>query len=371
LARAGKRLRDAARHATIDENMTTHARRFSLVTPWRPAFAPRVAARALALVAALTAGHGCAMLNNLGLPAEKVVAPSIVYQGATLVQAPAQRKLAAYYCPDVVQSPFGFKGGSTVICQGFFGARPAPLEMEVAFDLAFKVKNPNKIPLPLGDVLTAITAFPSATNQRLGAACVHLCAPGQAGCTPATNANTCQASSHDVRSRSDFETAAVDLIVSKGIAAAMGQPLTFTAPQISAASELDVIVRFSFGPEPLLATLRQLAFQSIHELEAGRPISFTIPFNVEGTIWFDAGSFGRLEVGYGPVAGTFVLPVQDLVPSQVASFAPAVAPAPVGAPAPATAAAVAPAPRAAAPAAGAPPSAAPPAAAPPAAPPPR
>ena len=344
--------------------MTTHARRFSLVTLWRPRFAPRAVARALTLAVVVTAGHGCAMLNNLGLPAEQVVAPSIVYQGATLVQSPAQRKLAAYYYPDVVQSPFGFKGGSAVICQGFFGPRPSPLEMEVAFDLAFKVKNPNKVPLPLGDVLTAITAFPSATNQRLGAACVHLCAPGQAGCTPATNANTCQASSHDVRSRSDFETAAVDLIVSKGIAAAMGQPLTFTAPQISAASELDVIVRFSFGPEPLLATLRQLAFQSIHELEAGRPISFTIPFNVEGTIWFDAGSFGRLEVGYGPVAGTFVLPVQDLVPSQVASFVPSAA-------APASAAAVAPAPRSASPAVAAPRSAAPPSAAPPAAPPPR
>jgi hypothetical protein len=297
-----------------------------------------------------------------------VVAPTIVYQGANLVQAPSQRKLAAYYCPDLVQSPFGLKGGAAAICQGFFGPRPSPLEMEVGFDLSFKVKNPNKVPLPLGDILTAITAFPNATNQRLGAACVHLCAPGQAGCTPAANANTCQASSHDVRSRSDFETAAVDLIISKGVAAAMGQPLTFTAPQVSAASELDVIVRFSFGPEPLLATLRQLAFQSLHELEAGRPISFTIPFNVEGTIWFDAGSFGRLEVGYGPVAGTFVLPVQDLIPGQAAAMLSAAAPAPAPTPAPARAVA-APAPWSTP--AASPPRAAPPAAAPPAAPPPR
>ena len=333
---------------------------------------PRLLAGALALLA----GHGCAMMNNLNLPgAESVVKPTIVYQGAQLVQAPSQRKLAAYYCPDLVQSPFGFKGGSAVVCQGFFGPRPSPVEMEVGFDLTFKVKNPNKIPLPMGDILTAITAFPNATNQRLGAACVHLCAPGQANCTPAADAGSCQDSSHDVRSRSDFETAAVGLIISKGVAAAMGQPLTFTAPQVSSAAEIDVVVRFSFGPEPLLATLRQLALQSVHELEAGRPISYTIPFNVEGTIWFDAGSFGRIAVGYGPVGGTFVLPVQDLiarpgVASALTAAAPGVAAAPVAAAPAAAPPRAAPAAAAAAPVA-APPRAAPPAAAPPAAAPPR
>jgi len=274
------------------------------------------AALPVLLLACGASGHGCAALNNLvsaTLPAG-ITPPTVVYQGATLVESPAQRKLAAYYCPEIVPAPFGFKGGSALVCQGFFGAPPPPAAMEVAFDLSFKVKNPNNVPLPLGDVLTAVTVFPDATNQRLGAACVHLCAPGQVGCSPATDATSCQASSHDVRSRSDFETAAVDVIIAKGIAAATGQPLSFTAPQISAASELDVIVRFSFGPGPLLAALRQLAVQSINELEAGRAISFTIPFHAEGTIWFDAGSLGRVAVGYGPASGTFVLPVQDLLP---------------------------------------------------------
>lgn len=259
---------------------------------------------------------GCPAFNNFiaSTEAAGVSPPTIIYNGATLVQSPAQRKLAAYYCPDVVPAPFGFTGGSALVCQGFFGARPTPTEMEVAFDLSFKVKNPNKIPLPLGDVLAAVTVFPDATNQRLGASCIHLCAPGQAGCTPSANATSCQASSHDVRSRSDFETAAADVVISKGIALAAGQPLSFSAPQVSAAAELDVIVRFSFGPGPLLAALRQLAVQSLNELEAGRAISYTIPVAVQGTIWFDAGSFGRLAVGYGPLAGSFVLPVQELIP---------------------------------------------------------
>ena len=278
--------------------------------------APRALALA-AVVGAASAGHGCAAFNNFVAATQAaggLTPPTVVYQGATLVQAPSQRLLAAYYCPDVVPPPFGVVQGSALLCQGFFGARPSVTQMEVAFDLSFKVKNPNNIPLPLGDVLTAVTAFPAAANQRLGAACVHLCAPGAVGCNPQPDATSCQASSRDVRSLSDFQTAAVNFIITRGIAAATGQPLSFTAPQVSAASELDVTVRFSFGPGPLLETLRQLASQSVNELKAGHNVSFAIPFNTEGTVWFDGGSFGRLAVGYGPAAGTFVLPVEQLVP---------------------------------------------------------
>lgn len=270
-------------------------------------------------VAAIAAGtsHGCAAFNNFVAATQGaggLTPPSVVYLGATLVQSPSQRLLAAYYCPEVVPPPFGVVQGSALLCQGFFGARPSVTQMEVAFDLAFKVKNPNKIPLPLGDVLTAVTAFPAASNQRLGAACVHLCAPGAVGCNPQPDATSCQASSGDIRSLSDFQNAAVNFIITRGIAAATGQPLSFTAPQVSAASELDVVVRFSFGPGPLLETLRQLASQSVNELKAGRNVTFAIPFNTEGTVWFDGGSFGRLAVGYGPAAGTFVLPVEGLLP---------------------------------------------------------
>ena len=271
--------------------------------------ASRALAAAVVLAAAGT-GHGCAAFNNFVAATQKaggLTPPSVVYQGATLVQAPSQRLLAAYYCPEVVPPPFGVVQGSALLCQGFFGARPSVAQMEVAFDLAFKVKNPNNIPLPLGDVLTAVTAFPAAANQRLGAACVHLCASGAVGCNPQPDATFCQASSSDVRSLSDFQAAAVNFIITRGIAAATGQPLSFTAPQVSAASELDVTVRFSFGPGPLLETLRQLASQSVNELKAGRNVSFAIPFNTEGTVWFDAGSLGRVAIPWGPASGVWTL----------------------------------------------------------------
>jgi hypothetical protein len=257
----------------------------------------------------------CAMLANLPVADQQGIGgltpPTVTFTGATLAQSPSQRLLAAYYCPELVTGPLGSGG---ILCQGFFGRRPTPAEMAVSFDLRFKVKNPNRVPIPLASILTAVTVFPTATNQRLGASCVQLCAEGQAGCTGQAVAGACESSTRDVRSLNDFAGAAANLLIANGLAAAMGQPLTFTAPRVSEAAELDFVVRFSFGPEPLLATMRQLAAQSVDELRAGRAITFQIPFRVEGTVWFDAGSIGRIAVGYGPMDGSWVLPTDGLLP---------------------------------------------------------
>jgi hypothetical protein len=102
------------------------------------------------------------------------------------------------------------------------------------------------------------------------------------------------------------------MLIAAGISAAAGAPPTLIAPRVSAASRLDVVVRFAFGPEQLLGTLNQLATQSVNELKRGQTITFNIPYKIEGTIWFDAGSLGRIAVGYGPLDGTFVLPTNGL-----------------------------------------------------------
>jgi hypothetical protein len=274
----------------------------------------------VALLPLLVVLGGCAELDSLAAAAAAgtgpgvdpaFLKPTVTFGGATLVRAPSQQQLAAFYCPEVADVPFG---GAPILCQGFFGRRPAAADMTVAFDLRFKVSNPNRIPVPLASVLAAVTVFPAAGNQRLGATCVQVCAAGQPGCTGVAPPGACEASTRDVRSLNDFAGAAVNLIVAGGIAAAMGQPVSFTLPPVSAAAELEVVVRFAFGPEPLLATLRQLAAQSARQLQSGRAVTFDIPFRVEGTVFFDAGSVGRVAVGYGPLDGDWTLPVQGLVP---------------------------------------------------------
>ena len=58
--------------------------------------------------------------------------------------------------------------------------------------------------------------------------------------------------------------------------------------------------------------MRNLAAQSVNELKAGRLPTFTIPYRLEGTVWFDAGSIGRIAVGWGPTEGTWTLPVAGI-----------------------------------------------------------
>jgi len=257
----------------------------------------------------------CALLANLpdlqsgGNAVAALKPPGITYLGADLVQSPSQTTLAAYYCPEVANLPFGT---SAAVCQGFFGRRPTLAQMTFAFDLKFRVSNPNNVPIPLASILTASTVFPQATSTALGAVCTQLCPEGQPGCG-ANDPNACQASTRDIRSLSDFQGAAVNFLIAQGLAMAVGQRPTFVAPKVSAAANLDVVVRFSFGPEPFVAVVKQLAVQSTEQLKQGRMPNFQIPFKLEGTVFFDAGSLGRIAVGYGPVAGTWQVPTQGLL----------------------------------------------------------
>jgi hypothetical protein len=279
---------------------------------------PRTASGALwwALTAALPSGGlGCA---QLGLPAPAALTgalqpPGLAVQDVTLARAPSAGQLAAYYCPDVVSAPLG---GASLLCQGLFGGRPDPAAMAVDFDVHLKVSNPNRIPLPLSSLLAAVTVFPAASNQRLGAACVSFCAPDRPGCAAGPDPNACQASSRDIHSLSDYATAAAPLLAVAGLSGGAGQLPSLIAPKVAAGSDLNVVARLSLQPAELLAVMRALATQAVGQLRQGQAPTFVIPYRLEGTVWFDAGAVGRVAVPWGPAEGTFTLPVQGLVPAR-------------------------------------------------------
>jgi len=228
--------------------------------------------------------------------------------GASLVQAPSQRDLNAYYCPRVLRE-HGLGAGADLACGAAFGSPPAEQAMQVAFDLRFNVANPNQIPLPLSEILTAITAFPNAANQALGAVCLRLCAPGDARCRGGADPTACRSAPGDIRTLNDFPQALANFLVAEGVAAASGQPVGFTAPQVLAGSSLDVTARLALVPEGLLPVLEQLARQSFDQLRAGQRVTFAIPYQLQGTVFGDAGSLGRVAAGFGPVAGDWALPM--------------------------------------------------------------
>lgn len=244
-----------------------------------------------------------------GMPTGGLQPPTLTFEQATLARAPSAAQLAAYYCPDVVSVPFG---GAAMLCQGLFGARPDPATLEVSFDVHFRVANPNQVPLPLSSLLAAVTVFPAAGNQRLGAACVTFCPPDSPGCAAGPDPNACQSSSRDIRSLADYAAAAAPLLAVAGLKGDAGQVPSMLAPKVVGGGNLDVTARMTLQPGELLAVLRQLAQQSADDLKRGHMPTFTIPYRLEGTVWFDAGAAGRVAVPWGPTEGTFVLPVQGL-----------------------------------------------------------
>ncbi len=238
--------------------------------------------------------------------------PTVTYQGAALAQAPSQDMMAAYYCPRVVPDPFGL---TTAACTLSFGAAPPPSEMVVAFNLQFNVHNPNHFPIPVAEMLTAVTLFPGQSSQPLGTSCVVFCSPGDQGCTGQPGPDSCKAKAGDIRSLEDFTNATANLIVASGVSLLEGQAPSFEMPEVVQDGEAAIEARFAFGADPMLQALEQLASQSVNQLAAGKEPTFTIPYRIEGTLWLDVGSLGRVAVGFGPMDGTWIIPTSKLVPS--------------------------------------------------------
>jgi hypothetical protein len=268
--------------------------------------------RRLALVLLLPVLVGCEALQQAAgaiQVAEQAKMPTVAYKDATLVQAPSKGQMAAYYCPQMVTLPFA---GS--VCAGFFGSPLAPQQMRVSFDLRFTVANPNHFPIPVAELLTAAVVFPDKALTGLGAACVAFCGADQPGCTGQPGPGSCVSHRGDIKSLKDFENASANLLVAAGVEAALGGQPTFQMPQVVQDGEVVVTARFTFGPEALLQVLKQIASQAVDQLAAGKSIDFTIPYRLEGTTWLDVGSLGRVELGWGPAAGTWQIPSQALVP---------------------------------------------------------
>jgi len=257
----------------------------------------------------------CELLQQASMLNQPGQMPTVVYQGAVLVEAPSRAMMAAYYCPQILADQLGFVPPlNDLTCNGFFGPKPAPDQMHVSFELAFVVNNPNNFPIPMAELLTAVTVFPAATNQSLGAVCIKFCDASVPNCTGAPDPTSCKASGADIHNLDDFKAAAAGLLVSTGVTLLAGQQPSFQMPQVLSGSEIVIKTRFSFGPEALLTALVQLASQAAGQLQNGNTPEFKIPYRLEGTAWFDVGSLGRIALAFGPSTGVWEIPQSALVP---------------------------------------------------------
>jgi hypothetical protein len=267
----------------------------------------------LIVALALGSSTSCATLEQL-MKTGVLSPPKVTFLGAQLVRAPSQLDLSAYYCPKVLAENAGLGFAANFLCSKFFGKAPAASDMLVGFDLKFDVANPNQLPLPLSEILTAITVFPEQSKQNLGAVCLALCEPGDTNCAGGARSNGCAKAPGDIKSMSDFPQAAVNLLIAQGIGAAGGKPAGFTLPKVTAASNLAVTARLALTPEAFLPALEELARRSVGDLKAGKKLAFDIPYRMEGTVFADGGSLGRVAAGFGPTSGAWPLPTERLMP---------------------------------------------------------
>src|SRR5256885_5788310 len=170
------------------------------------------------------------------------------------------------------------------------------------------VRISNNIPLPLSEILAAITLFPGGGAQNLGAVCFRLCPPEDPACRGGQDPSSCRQGPGDIRTMADFPQAVANLLVAEGLSAASGQGGHFSAPKVLAGQSLDVVARFTLTPQTLIPIFQQLARQSASELRAGRELSFAVPYRLEGTVFANAGSLGRVAAGFGPAGGEWALP---------------------------------------------------------------
>jgi len=265
----------------------------------------------VALTLLIPLAASCAGMNHPGGGSlAGVTPPTVTFTGVRLADGPSARQLAAYMCPEVGSTK---TGTSAALCEQFFGSRPEARVLNIVFDLRFHITNPNRMPLSVGSVLAAVTLFPASADPKQGAACVSLCAPGATGCGE-TPRGACETSTSGVRSLGDFTKGSIPgFVIAKGIPTPAGEPPSFAAPQIVESGETDITVRYALDPEPLLNVFRRVADQSSSQIATGAVPNASIPYRLEGTIWFDAGSIGRVSVGWGPTEGNGALPADEVV----------------------------------------------------------
>jgi hypothetical protein len=260
----------------------------------------------LSLCAALTTLAGCDVLRSVVGTALDIQPPQVALQEVALAETPSQQSLRAYFCPRVLTEQLSLGGtAANLLCGQFFGRAPAAEQMKVAFDVRLNVKNPNRIPLPLSSILTAVNVFPGQQQSELGAACVSLCSPQDPACG-ARDRNACPSDATDVTQRAEIAQALGKMVIAEGARLASGAALGVKAPEVLADSNLDVVVRLSLDPMRLLPVMQQFARQSVDELKQGKAVSFAIPYQLQGNVFTGAmGSAGTLTAPFGPLAGSF------------------------------------------------------------------
>lgn len=211
--------------------------------------------------------------------------PEVSVHAVALISAPGNIALAKYFCPSVANS---------LLCR-VFGSAPAAVDLKFVFDVDLEVQNPNDIPLPAVEAMVGFTAYPDAPNAaNVGAVCVALCPEGEV-CGPPPEAG-CQGGG--LRTMDDYAMASVGFLAN----VAMGNTSVsdLKVRTIPPKGMTHVKIRLELDPIAMLSLMKNVSSDSMASVKKGKQPSFAVPYMLEGTVWVDIQSFGRIAASFGP-----------------------------------------------------------------------
>lgn len=247
----------------------------------------------LLAASSLAVAAGCSqLLSGLqGTPsAVRPNPPNVRIAEVRVAQLPTARGLASFYCPQIL---------GPLVCRVFGNAGGTN---EFAFDLDLEIANPNNIPLPLVQALVAFKAYPDANDSAsLGSACVSLCDdPSQCS---ASAADACRSDEPTIHDADSFAHAAVGFLV--GVATGTVDPRNVSVRTVAPGESVRTVVRLQLDAPRMLDLMRRLGRDIRGDLQGGRIPSFDIPYEVQGAVWVNVSSFGRIAANFGPLRAEF------------------------------------------------------------------
>ncbi len=231
-----------------------------------------------------------------GGPIARPAPPTLLRTEVRLARHPSEQQLAAYYCAQAVSVP------AIVSPCRVFGPQPTREDLTFTFSVDLTLRNDNRIPLPTAEALLAFTAYPQATGQRnLGALCVSLRNAEQVTDAP----DGCRDPGAGIRTMADFGNAAARFLYN--VASGQTRVQDVRIRTIPPGGEIHVVVSLGLDPVTTLALMRTMSESAIQSLQRGQQPHFTIPYQLEGSLWVEVENFGRFAVAIPQTRGEFDL----------------------------------------------------------------
>jgi len=241
---------------------------------------------------------GCAILDDI---ADGVEPPEAQLNRVDLIHAPEALELVSWQCVDSFGSdaygPCGLAG---------IDDSPRKKDLLYSFDLVFDMSNPNKkVPIPLVEILLGMNVY---EDNNLGRACISFCDPDVEDCTPTTDAEgACQADEADNVDSFDDIVPSVDDLVEIGEAALDNDLDNGDWRYVPGGETIEAHIQFDLSADVMLDLGDELLSDAVDDFLSGRDIEVEVPYEADGTVFFDVPELGRKAIGFGPTENTWVV----------------------------------------------------------------